>query len=380
MQILIHEIKKILNWKILLVLAFVNVILYYFLIAFDIRYFPNGRPELDSYRIGVEMVENYGPEMDEAELADFKEKYKQEVRKADQFLQERKDAQEVGVTSYEKFKNIDFDKDQLAGEFRSKIMFEESVDLFWELQERERLVEFHDSKNEIIQNELADANPRQKKRLKELMKAGQNQVYPEVAVMNFKSIIRSIGIAVLISVVILVSPILIRDRSLRLLDLQYTAKIGRSIFKKKVAAGLISAFLVMTGLLAIYLGLYSQNHPTQFFNVPMNAFIGEYEWYYLTFFQYIILTVLAVYLLGFILVLISLSISHLVPTFTTLIGVQVPVIFALLAFGISYLVDRITSIYLPQWVVPVCYSLLLLAGIVVIIQLWKWEQKKDILL
>lgn len=107
MQIIINEMKKILNWKILLVLAFVNVSLYYFLIEFDIQYFPNGRPALDSYRIGVEMIENYGAEMNETELADFKEKYRQEVQKADQFLQSRQDAQDVGVTSYEEFRNMD---------------------------------------------------------------------------------------------------------------------------------------------------------------------------------------------------------------------------------------------------------------------------------
>ncbi|KRG16890.1 hypothetical protein ACA29_02010 [Lederbergia galactosidilytica] len=69
MHIIINEMKKILNWKILFTIAFVNMLLYYFLIEFDIKHFPNGRPALDSYRIGVEMVHNYGPEMNEADLA-----------------------------------------------------------------------------------------------------------------------------------------------------------------------------------------------------------------------------------------------------------------------------------------------------------------------
>ncbi|KRG16892.1 hypothetical protein ACA29_02020 [Lederbergia galactosidilytica] len=55
-------------------------------------------------------------------------------------------------------------------------------------------------------------------------------------------------------------------------------------------AGLISAFLVISGLLAVYLGLYSQNHPEPFFDIPMNTFIAGYQWYNLTFFEYIILT------------------------------------------------------------------------------------------
>lgn len=135
----------------------------------------------------------------------------------------------------------------------------------------------------------------------------------------------------------------------------------------------------MTGLLAIYLGLYSQNQPDPFFNVPMNSFIGSEQWYDLTFFQYMILTVAAIYVLGFILVFISLAVSHLVPNYITLIGVQVPIIFGLLVFGLRYLLNLITHLDLPQWLVPFCYSFFLVASIVFIMLLWKREKKTDIL-
>ncbi|MFS0614115.1 hypothetical protein [Lederbergia ruris] len=87
-----------------------------------------------------------------------------------------------------------------------------------------------------------------------------------------------------------------------------------------------------------------------------------------------------IYVLGFILVLISLSVSHLVPNYITLIGVQVPVIFGLLAFGLRYLLDWITDLDLPQWLVPLCYSFFLVAGIVFIMLLWRREKKRDIVL
>ncbi|GIN58740.1 hypothetical protein J8TS2_30590 [Lederbergia ruris] len=87
-----------------------------------------------------------------------------------------------------------------------------------------------------------------------------------------------------------------------------------------------------------------------------------------------------IYVLGFILVLISLSVSHLVPNYITLIGVQVPVIFGLLAFGLHYLLDWITDLDLPQWLVPLCYSFFLVAGIVFIMLLWRREKKRDIVL
>lgn len=379
MQILLLEIRKILNWKILLVLAFVNLILYYFLIDFNIKHFPNGRPSLDSYRIGAEMVQNYGHIMDESEKADFKEKYEEEVRKADEFFQEREDFKKVGIQSYEEFVNMDRNNEAQM-KLHDKVFFGEEVDLFWELQERERLLEYHRDQEMIIKNEIGRADAIGQKQLGELKKTGQFNLYPEVSLMNFNDIISSIAIAVLISVVLVVSPIFLSDRTRNLVDLQYTSKIGRLIFKKKLTAGLISSFIVMTVLFAIYLSIYSLNNPSIFFEVPINSFIGHWHWYNLTFFQYIVLSIIAIYVLGFILAFISMGISNLVPSYIALIGVHVPIILALLIFGLKYLLNFIVSMWLPIWIVPICYVGLISAVIIGVIFLWFREKKVDILL
>ncbi|MBS4196600.1 hypothetical protein [Lederbergia citri] len=379
MQILLLEIRKILNWKILLVLAFVNLILYYFLIDFNIKHFPNGRPSLDSYQIGAEMVKNYGPHMDESEKADFKIKYDEEVRKADEFFRGREDFKKIGIQSYIEYQNADHDNKELE-ELRYKVIFNEEVDLFWELQERERLLEFHKNQEMIIANEIGRANSFGKQHLNELKKTGQYDLYPEVSLSNFSDIITNIAIAVLISVVLVISPIFLSDRSRNLVDLQYTSKVGRSIFKRKLAAGLISAFIVMTVLLAIYLGIYSLNHPSIFFEVPLNSFIGGVYWYNLTFFQYIVLSTCAIYVLGFLLTFISMSISNLVPSYIALIGIQVPVILGLLIFGLKYLLNLVVSMWLPIWLVPACYILLIAIVIGFVMYLWKRERKLDIVL
>src|SRR5690606_8517626 len=81
MQILLHELKKIFSWKILLLLLLINTILYFLLIEFEIKYFPNGRPDLDLYRVGVEMVEKYGTRIDDHEFADFEKIYEEKKKK-----------------------------------------------------------------------------------------------------------------------------------------------------------------------------------------------------------------------------------------------------------------------------------------------------------
>lgn len=375
MQIIMHEIRKILNWKMIFVLAIVNLILYYFLIDFDIKHFPNGRPTLDSYRIGMEMVENYGTTMDEAELKDFKQRYSNKVQEAKEFMQSREDFKELGIQSYEDFRNMDMEN-EAAGELRNKIMFEDKVDLFWELQEYERLIEFHDHKDLIRDGSLSH---KQQERMSEIISTGQNDLFPEVAFSNFQTIIINIAITILLSVLFIISPIFLKDRVRQTVALQYTAKIGRSLFMKKVVAGLISVFIVVSGLLAVYLSIFSLNKTSMFFRIPVNSFIASFYWYDLTFFQYILLTVIAIYVIGFVMALIAMGISNLVPNYIALIGVQVPIVFGLIAFGLHYLLNLIVSAWLPQWVVPVCYAALLIFVFAFVTILWRREKKIDII-
>lgn len=377
MQMIINEIKKILNWKVILALFLVNAILYFLLIDFHIKHFPNGRPALDSYNIGIEMIEKYGTNMDESELADFKKTYSNQVKDADQLLQSRKEFRDAGIQSYKEFRNMDLENKNQSVLFE-KVLYDEKLDLFWELQERERLIEFHDQNKEIIDNAIGEASPGQKERLEEIKANGSYDVYPEVAFLNFKDFIINVTIAIIISVVLVMSPIFIQDRSRQLIDLQYTAKTGRSLYKKKVAAGLLSTLTVITALLAVYFSIYSLNNTAMFFPVPIYTFIGDYYWYDLSFIQYIVLMVIAIYIMGIIFALLAMSFSTIAPNFIALIGVQIPIVFAMLVFGLGYLIDRMISYNLPKWLVPTSYCALLAMSLLFIFLLWKRERKMDI--
>ncbi|MGE7184976.1 hypothetical protein ACQKKK_13560 [Peribacillus sp. NPDC006672] len=377
MQMIINEIKKILNWKMILVLFLVNAILYFLLIDFHIKYFPNGRPALDSYNIGVEMIEKYGPTMDESEMADFKKTYSNQVKDADQFLQSRKDFRDAGIRSYEEFRNMDVENEKQSV-LHGKILFDEKVDMFWELQERERLIEFHDQNKDIINNYISNANPGQKERLLEIKTNGSYDVFPETVFYNFKDFILNVTIAIIVSVVLVMSPIIIQDRSRQLIDLQYTAKIGRTLYKKKAVAGLLSTLIVITALLAVYFSIYSLNNTAMFFSVPIYTFISDYYWYDLSFIQYMVLTVIAIYILGIVFALLAMSFSTIAPNFIALIGVQIPIVLAMLAFGLSYLINSMISYDLPKWLVPTSYGALIAVSVLFIFLLWKRERKMDI--
>lgn len=379
MQILWNEIKKLLTWKMLLLLVFVNTVLYLLLIEFHIEYFPNGRPALDSYKIGIEMIDKYGTDFDEEEFLDFKKTYENQLGEANQYLLSQNELVVAGITSYEDFRNFDSDNEEDTA-LRNKLLFDESVDMFWELQERERLIEFYEVKEESLDAYKQNATAAQVAKFDELIEARHFQVYTEVVIQNYKEYIFNVAIVILLSIILMISPGILRDRTRQLLDLQYTTKKGRNLYKTKIMAGLITSIMMITVLLVVYVSIYSLNNTSMYFNIPVHMFIADHYWYDPTLFQYILLTILAIYVLGIVTSLVAMSFSSIVPNFITLIGVQVPYVFVMLALVLSYLVNKIISIWLPQWIVPTSYGVLLTVSIISIILLWKRERRRDIVL
>ena len=107
MQIVLHEIKKILNWKILCLITLVNIIFYFFMLDFEIKYFPNGFSAVSSYQLGLQMIEKYGTVIDEQEFADFKQTYQQRVKDAGDYLKAREESAALGMTDYQNFMSIE---------------------------------------------------------------------------------------------------------------------------------------------------------------------------------------------------------------------------------------------------------------------------------
>ncbi len=378
-MMLLNELKKLFTGRIMLVLALVNVICFYLLIDFYITHFPNGRPQLDLYHVGVEMVDKYGTTMDEREYEDFKNTYERQTKEAEAFLQANEEFRENGILSYEDFMNLGQTDEQFASELHWNVLKDEDAgDLFWELQAREYIMEWYEQKEESIEGWIEYESPQQRARLDELKAAGQFKYFPSGAFSNFKEFIFNVAITVILSVVLVISPLFLRDHRQKVVALQYTSKKGRTLFKTKIAAGMIAAFIVITVLLIGYFSIYTLNKTAVFFDQPIALFIETPAWYDLTFFHYIVLSVLAVYALGFIFALFSMACSSIVRNYVSLIGVQVPVVIAMFAYGLHGMIRGMIDLWRAPWVVPALYSGLLILGVLLMIFIWKREQKKDL--
>lgn len=381
MRIILHELRKIFNWKIVSVLILISCIFYQLFMSFFIEHFPNGRPELDYYNVSVEMIKNYGTSMDEQEFGHFVDRYEQEVERATSFLQERKEFVDAGIATYEQFRHLDEAENEAIYELRDRIMFKE-VGLFWELQAREYIINQYKFKDVTLDNynngnlALLEA---QQERMKEIFHQDDVSFFPYIVYENYNNLIFYETILILLSMFALLSPLFIKDKKHKIDHLQYTSKTGRTLFKQKIFVSLIAAFIVTTVQLGVFFSVYSLNDVSSFLSFNINSFFNfVFFWYDFTFIQYISLTVLAIYVLSFVFALLIAVISSVVPNYLTVIGAQVPLAFFTFGYALDYFVGRMTDVLLSPYLLPICYTLLVMLAISTVILRWKKEKTADI--
>lgn len=379
MQIFWMEMKKIFSWKMITLIVFVNVVLYFLLFDFDIKYFPNGRPSLDHFKIEQQVIPKYGADVDEQEYADFVKQYKRKVEDANTYLQNDPQAEAVGITSYEGFGNVETNN-QKQMDYRDLVIFERNEDIFWELQAMEHNIE-QNYKYRIIslESEIEGATVAQQKHFEEMLRDEKYSFYTSTVLDNFKNVKMNMAIILFISIAILVSPIFLRDKLTNIEPLQYSSKKGRGVYKTKWLAGLASTVLLTILLLVFYLSIYATNHTSSHFDLPLYAMNNLYSWYDITFWQYIVLSVLVIFLTALLLGILSMAISTVVSNAIGLIGVQIVTIFIMIAGVTIFLIGEMVSVWHPIWFVPLGYSLFFGVVIVFMLAIRKREMHRDIL-
>lgn len=378
MRIIWNELKKIMTLKIMLLLVLVSIIFYQLFIMFDFDFFPNGRPAGDEFKVGEEMIAKYGQFMDEKEFDDFKEVYDQRVEDATAYLQSQPEMVAGGMGSYAEFGNADLNQEEKS-ELHAKVMFEDGVDVIWELQAREYLIELYEE-YERFGSYGYELTEKQSERVKALLSSGDAYaIFLGGVFENYKNLSGNLAILIVISVMIVVTPVYMADRRNKMTILQYTTKVGRSLFYKKLAAVFIAVVSVITVQLACFFYLYRGNDTGQFLDKNVSSVFSHFvSWWDLTFLQYILLTVISMYLIGIAVLLLVAFISSSAPNYMTNIGLQIPLAAIFIALGIDYLIKNLTSFQLPEALLPVSLGTLLTASVIIFLVRWKKERVADV--
>ncbi len=378
MDIISNELKKIFNIKSVILLVFINIIMYFLFIEFEITVFPNGRPDLDIYNMFVEMEDSYGEFMDEEEFEDFKLRYEEVKREADEYIKSREDFKRAGIDSYDEFANMDINKEELDRLHR-EVFFEKKIDMFWELPWRKEYIQVYENRERYMMADVSNKN--QEMRIKEILEKGlETSVFNEVVFLNYNRLIKYVAITILLGVMFMITPIYLRDSKDKVNYLQYTSKIGRNIFKKKIAAGILASFIMATLQLICFFSLYSTNNTSMFFNSNINSVYNIIiSWYDLTFIQYIALTVMGIYILAIVFTLVSMLVSSIGQNYITVIGIQLPIALFDFIILLKYMIQYMTSIRYPKYFLGSFYVFLIFISTISIIVRWRREKKVDVL-
>lgn len=380
MRIIINEIKKLFNLKILLILGLIVFIIWKIFVSYWVEDFPNGS-ETPTFNLSVEMLKDYGTTMDEKEFEDFKEKSALREKEADEYLKQDKDAQELGIKSYREFRErLGSEKyDEKVEELHSKIYFKDKVYLFWEMGDRESIILSYE--NPLNRKDLYYSETNKYKRLEELEKGEQpKSILSYVTFSNYDSLITNFSILVVVTLAFIISPIFLRDEKNKVNFLQYSSKTGRKIGSKKVISAMITAFGISTlELIGLFL-MYIPNDTLQFWNCSINSrFNYMVSWFDLTFGQYIMLTILVIYIITFVVTSVSLFVSSKVKNYVALIGIQVPILGALIMFLDNIGLNHMTTINSPKYIPIIAYVVFIIISILLIINLLKNEKNRDVL-
>jgi hypothetical protein len=205
-----------------------------------------------------------------------------------------------------------------------------------------------------------------------------NAILPYYVLENYSNLITMVGILIVLSVMIVVGRIHIIDQKNNAIILQYTTIEGRNLYKKKIIATMITAHMITTVYLSVFFLMYAQNETSEFFASSLYSFETAYYWLDITFLEYIILTVVGVYLLVLVVTAIVTFLSRIVVTYISLIGAQIPVAVILILLMMEYLITRLFNIQYPVYMTIGTYIGLVVLGGSVLFLRWKKEKRVDI--
>ncbi|MCA0971412.1 YlbF family regulator [Halobacillus litoralis] len=338
--------KKLWNPKVLIGILLISLFFYEFFLSFYFEYFPNGRPTADMHKINVEMIEDYGHTLDESEFEGVQLWFEETNKEAQAYLEQDPTARELGITSYQSLHEKLADAEFGSAEYKkmdqlySRIMFEEEVDAFWEIQGYETMMRHYEDSSTI--SHPVDG-----------IEDNFHSILPYYVYENFQNLILKTGTLITIVVSLVIGLVHLPDQRKNMLPIQYVTRKGRRLFKSKLIASLVTTLVVTTIYLGAFFLLYSQNGTSPFFDSSLRSFelgLGVMFWYDFTFGEYILATVTIIYGVAILSALLSFVISRLVSNYLALVGIQICVTTSMALIFSTFLLVRLFSTDFSLWV------------------------------
>lgn len=253
MRLLLQEIKKIWNPVIVIIIMAFGLIYYVLFSGFYIQYYVNGSDDQAVFDLTAEWSQKYGNTLEYNEYEEIAQQLEDEKL---QFADQLKDiplAVENSITTYEEFRAFENDYYDRTSDGKVEPDTERTKwtiinnSNFFRIQGIEQTIQYYKLKSEGDLSDFfnGDHTDAEAERLIELNQSAVKFGYIPPGILDSTTgLTISFMIWVIISVIILLSPTIVRDRLNRMQNLQFSSFIGRSILLAQIKASLVSAAIL----------------------------------------------------------------------------------------------------------------------------------------
>lgn len=382
MNIVLYEMKKIWNLKLLLIIVTLCALFFFLFMDFYIVYYPNGHPETEAVNYATQMIDQYGLSLDRKEYDEFIKKEEADIySKIETYIKTNSIFSDAKIYTFEDFEKV-YEKEsptQLEAHAIESLLSEESDYILYKLQTLQSI----ESSYDVDFNEFL--NEKEQLRLDKLQYAEKYHNIMSIGTFsNTVMYLTYFSRLAILAVLLFVAPLVISDRIKNLHLLQYTSKSGRKVFNHQFAAVILSAFLLTTVLLLVFGTIYSINETSQFWNNRLISFMNPgVFWFDISYGQYIVLFVIFLYLLCLGTASIVFVLSRYSQNIITLILKLIPAVVAFWTlcsgvffntFSSSNTLYKLTKIF---GIEPIICSCILMMGFIASFYIMKRERKID---
>ena len=322
------------------------------------------------FDLSVEWVARYGPALEPEERAELDGRLAEEIAIFDRQIKEIQEAEAAGVTDYESFREAS-DQDERDAQ---TIWAIQDCTNYYTISIIQRMLERYDDPRDYLrQHDYFEFYTPQEKAQMLAVNSWPRSLLSGSVMDSTDYYLKYLAQWTAISVILLLSPTLVRDRLRRTRPLQWSSRRGRRVLHTQLAAGLVSALLLSVGNVTFYAIPFLAQGPLALKDCPLGNTVwgGGIPWFNWTYGQYLAVLTGMVLALGLGIGAVTLFLSRFSDNYVSMLLKAFPLFVAMGGFFATWVVGGAfffrsawdyAEFYVSKGAEAVCIAVLLIVG------------------
>lgn len=358
MEIWKWELRRIANPGILAAIALLGIVYYYMFPSFYIQYFQNGPNAEAEFSLSAEWASEYGVTMEPSERAELDAQLAGERADFQKGLMRIPEALAAGIQDYDSFcayKDRYYEQTMAAG---SVADMEQERLLSWimngtnyyRIQTLERFMDAYDimaerttdaAVNESTSDKYDPCTAAMRRRENKLMRSEYRYGFlPGCVWDSTREYGKDLAVWCVLCNVLLLSPVLVRDRMYRTRPMQWSSCQGRSVLRVQTGAACVVAFAVTMANLALYGIPFLRQNPLIFREFRLESLWNSATpWFDWTYGTYLLVLAVLIVVLSMSAALLTVFLSQYSANYISMLLKALPLFVVMGAMTGSWLMD-----------------------------------------